>query len=294
MAKQLPAGKSKLKAAAKRKVASKKTSSKATTKKAAVKPKASAPSSPIVAPDVQAPVSSPTGSLVSPETWRSDQARLQSKYDDAQTVEELNQAEADADENYTKANTEATRASTQRKLELDKQQGEFEKSKAGNYNDVNSTMAYRGASRSSAAARATRQVDTFHNNLDSQYRNERTDADNLVSDTATNSYTEREKVKGRIAAKRGWLATKAASEGVLSEGSSSNPALPPQVTAPTVEDTPAPEPATASEPEPAKVTPLPALRVNTAKTKTKSGNAASNTAAAKRRIAAKKKKKVKK
>jgi hypothetical protein len=213
--KQLPAGKSKadkLKDAAKRKAATSKK------KKPASSPAGSAVETPAAPASAQAPVSSPTGSLVSRETWEQDQARLQSAAEDADTLDELNATESDADSSYTAKVNAAKTAAAKRKLELEQQKGEFEKSKSSDYKALDTSLAYRGASRSSAAVRGTSDVMTQHTNTANQFKNAELGVDTEVKDINTQAEIERGTIKGRVAKRRQTLAQRAAARGVYSAG----------------------------------------------------------------------------
>lgn len=217
--KQLPAGKSK---AAKLKEAAKRKAAASTKKKKASSSAGGAavnlPEAPISA---QAPVSSPTGSLISRETWEQDQARLQSAAEDADSLDELNTAEADADAAYTAKTNAAKTAAAKRKLEIEQQRGEFEKSKSTDFKALNTSMAYRGATRSSAAMRGTADVTTQHNNIANQYKNAELGVDTEVNDINTQATNEREGVKAMVTRRRGTLAQRAAARGVYSAGAGS-------------------------------------------------------------------------
>jgi hypothetical protein len=224
--KQLPAGKSKadkLKEAAKRKAAAAKKASataksdksKATAAKAATQPGPA----PTAAPSAQAPVSSPNGSLVSAQTWEADQARLQSAVEDADTTDELNSQDVEADTKYTSAVNEATKTAAQRKLELAQQKDQWSKAKGDDYKNLDTNMAYRGAARSSAADRGLAQVKTAHTNTANQFANEETNATNYVTDVEAKAKIAREATKGYVTKRRGTLAERAAARGVLSVGS---------------------------------------------------------------------------
>jgi hypothetical protein len=216
--KQLPAGKSKaakLKEAAKRKAATSK-KKKATTKVA--DPSVATPTAPLSA---QAPVSSPTGSLISPETWAQDQARLQSAAEDQDTADSLNEAEADADATYTSRTTEAAKAAALRKIELQKQKDQFDKEKSTDFKNLNTNMAYRGASRSSAADRSTKELGNQHTNIANSYKDAELSVDTEVSDINTKAFNEREATKSYVNKRRGTLAQRAAARGVYSEGAGS-------------------------------------------------------------------------
>lgn len=281
--KQLPAGKSKaITAAAKRKAASSKTSTtkKSTTTKKVSAPRVAAPSAvatPTAAVSAKAPVSSPTGSLISQETWQSDQARLQSASEDQDTVDTLNETEANADSTYTAKTTAAAKAAALRKLELDQQKAQFEKNKSEDYKNLDNSMAYRGATRSSAAERGYKGVVNQHTNIANEYKNAASAVDTEVNDINTQAYNEREATKGFVTKRRGSLANRAAAKGVYSVGSASEDG---GVSAPIINDA---EPASPGAPAASPASPAsPAAKA------AKKKKAASNTAAAKRRIAAKK------
>lgn len=290
--KQLPAGKSKaaaVKSAAKRKLAT--TKSKASTKKigtATTSSPAGGANNPLQPVSVKAPVSSPDGSLVSPETWQSDLARLQSAADDQDTLDSLNEAETKADSDYTSRTTEATKNAALRKLELARQKDNYEKSKSTDYKNLDANLAYRGATRGSAAERGLKEVATTHANLDNEYKNAESSVDTELNDVKTRAYNEREQIKGFVTKRRGSLAARAAAKNVYSVGSAAKdsgdtaPSLPAESSS--YDSTPAPAAPAAA---PTAVTPMPTIK----KTSTKKKKATSNAAAAKRRIAKKKGKK---
>lgn len=226
-----------------------------------------APTAPISA---QAPVSSPTGSLISRETWQSDQARLQSAADDAEAAETLNETESAADSEYTSTINETTKAAAQRKLELQKNREELRRRKADDFKGLNTNLAYRGASRSSAAARGTKEIATAHSTAETGLNNAETAVNNEVNDITTQATNNRESIKARVAKRRQTLAQRAAAQGVYSVGSAAEDT---GVDAPTIDNTPEP------------VAPAPAPAAPGKKKK----SAAARAEAAKRRISKKKK-----
>lgn len=240
--KQLPAGKSK---AAKVKAAAKRATAKKASKK---KSSPAGPKAPTAPESAKAPVSSPTGSLVSPETWAADQARLQSAAEDADTVDELNQEEASADSDYTSRVSEAKTLAAKRKLDLAKQKSEFDKTKSDDYKSAGNAFAYRGASRSSAASRGVRDIATQHSRVDNEFTGETVAADNFVKDTEANAATLRGERKAYVTKRRGTLAHRAASRGVYSDGAANGEA---GVSAPTF----APGAAAAAKAKKAKAAP---------------------------------------
>lgn len=261
--KQLPA-KSKT-AAAKRALAkkakAKKTTAKKTATTAAAAPAAALPGMPAGPENAQGPVSSPTGSLTTAEDWGAAQARLQSLNEDADSLDELNQADVDADTALTTAETNAKAEQARQAAELKKSRDEFRQKQSTDYKDLNSNMASRGASRSSAMRRGADYVGDEHLKVKSALDVADSKNATFVADATAPVRINTANTKAFTAKRRGTLASRAAAGGVYSPGSSPEDG---GVTAPGINEPAAPAPKAPKAPK-AKAKLTPAQKAKAAK-----------------------------
>ncbi len=103
------------------------------------------------APNIQSPVASSTGKIASPSNWQEEQALLS-------RGEESDQIDADSAQyaiDYENTKTDLTTQKDRDLLDISKKRTDWENTKNGEFSSLNNNLAYRGASRSSAAAKQT-------------------------------------------------------------------------------------------------------------------------------------------
>lgn len=215
--------------------------------------------------------SNSTGSLISPGNWKADQAKLQSSWEDAENVADLDAADSKDALDYQARKDELARDAEKARLQLDQDRQNMRKQAVSEKASLDSSLAYRGASRGSAGIRQRANL-----------TNEIAKAEGDFTAADSNITTEKVAAEGTLganlsaaqaarAAKRKLIAERAAAQGVYSSGSA--PVSDTGVSAPGLE-TPY------TTPKPPKPKPVAAPKPK---------KKAAVTAAAKRKVASKKK-----
>jgi hypothetical protein len=200
------------------KKANTKKKSKVVKPKVATKPKVTTPAKPEPTAPVKVPVAGADGSLVSPETWQQDQARLTALREDQDALENIENEEASAALDYDSKKAEYDRDARQRRLDIQKQKQGFQQQKNYDKADLNSNLSYRGAARSSAASRKFSELTSQHAAVDKDLTDAEADT-NLSFDVAAPELANTKKTRLSLAAeRRRKLAERAAAKGSYTAG----------------------------------------------------------------------------
>lgn len=121
-------------------------------KKPAVKPASKPATAPTPTAPVEVPVAGSGGSLVTPETWEQDQARLVFNREDQAEAFDLNQQSNEAVLDYQSTMNDLQRARDTTKLGITQQRDQMNTQRPQDFADLNSSLSYRGVGRRGSAA----------------------------------------------------------------------------------------------------------------------------------------------
>lgn len=164
-----------------------------------------------------APVGMPDGSLVDPNQWEADQARLMAAEEDNAEYDSLIAEEQDANltEQSDVATAEQRRAAA--RLSASKKLKDFQPTKVENKKNLDNALSYRGMGRSTAYKRKNMDLTNQHNAVETGIAAEQTKAE---QDYTTNIGLAAQRKQARLAAvtpRKNLLAQRGARAGVYTK-----------------------------------------------------------------------------